>query len=61
MCRAKNAPLLIMDVEGTDGRERGEDQEFERKSAVFSLASSEVGTGCWPGFSILIVNFAIYH
>jgi hypothetical protein len=31
-----------MDVEGTDGRERGEDQDFERKSALFSLASTEV-------------------
>jgi len=48
-----------MDVEGTDGRERGEDQvslrnsvpaarnllylqDFERKSALFSMASSEV-------------------
>ena len=26
MCKAKNANLLVMDVEGTDGRERGEDQ-----------------------------------
>lgn len=34
--------LLIMDVEGTDGRERGEDQDFERKSALFALATSEV-------------------
>ncbi|KAI0663447.1 root hair defective 3 GTP-binding protein [Cubamyces menziesii] len=42
MCKAKNANLLVMDVEGTDGRERGEDQDFERKSALFSLASSEV-------------------
>lgn len=33
---------LVMDVEGTDGRERGEDQDFERKSALFSLASTEV-------------------
>lgn len=33
---------MIMDVEGTDGRERGEDQDFERKSALFSLASSEI-------------------
>jgi len=33
---------MVMDVEGTDGRERGEDQDFERKSALFSLASSEV-------------------
>ncbi|EHL02391.1 putative protein sey1 [Glarea lozoyensis 74030] len=31
-----------MDVEGTDGRERGEDQDFERKSALFALATSEV-------------------
>lgn len=33
---------LVMDVEGTDGRERGENQDFERKSALFSLALSEV-------------------
>ncbi|KAJ2854023.1 Dynamin-like GTPase that mediates homotypic ER fusion [Coemansia erecta] len=35
-------PVLILDVEGTDGRERGENQDFERKSALFSLAISEV-------------------
>ncbi|KAK5136494.1 Dynamin-like GTPase that mediates homotypic ER fusion [Meristemomyces frigidus] len=34
--------ILVMDVEGTDGRERGEDQDFERKSALFALATSEV-------------------
>lgn len=34
--------ILVLDVEGTDGRERGEDQDFERKSALFSLAISEV-------------------
>ncbi len=34
--------IMIMDVEGTDGRERGEDQDFERKSALFALATSEV-------------------
>ncbi|KAL7411996.1 RHD3/Sey1 [Mrakia frigida] len=42
MCKAKEHPIMVMDVEGTDGRERGEDQDFERKSALFSLASSEV-------------------
>ncbi|KAI0071929.1 root hair defective 3 GTP-binding protein [Panus rudis PR-1116 ss-1] len=42
MCKAKGANVMVMDVEGTDGRERGEDQDFERKSALFSLASSEV-------------------
>ncbi|KAI3649767.1 hypothetical protein MP228_005399 [Amoeboaphelidium protococcarum] len=34
--------ILVLDVEGTDGRERGEDQEFERRSALFSLAVAEV-------------------
>ncbi|KAI0687887.1 protein SEY1 [Cytidiella melzeri] len=42
MCRGKSMNVMVMDVEGTDGRERGEDQDFERKSALFSLASSEV-------------------
>ncbi|KAI0321065.1 protein SEY1 [Amylostereum chailletii] len=42
MCRGKDMNVMVMDVEGTDGRERGEDQDFERKSALFSLASSEV-------------------
>ncbi|KZT53832.1 root hair defective 3 GTP-binding protein [Calocera cornea HHB12733] len=42
MCRAEDLPVLVMDVEGTDGRERGEDQDFERKSALFSLASSQI-------------------
>ncbi|KAJ9069361.1 Dynamin-like GTPase that mediates homotypic ER fusion [Entomophthora muscae] len=39
---AKNSNILVMDVEGVDGRERGEDQDFERKSALFSLAVSQV-------------------
>ncbi|TXT04042.1 uncharacterized protein COLE_07739 [Cutaneotrichosporon oleaginosum] len=42
MCPSAYSSALVMDVEGTDGRERGEDQDFERKSALFSLASSEV-------------------
>ena len=59
MCKAKDESIMVMDVEGTDGRERGEDQvcsvvsylridltlnaqDFERKAALFSLASSEV-------------------
>ena len=28
MCRGKNMNVLVLDVEGTDGRERGEDQVF---------------------------------
>ncbi|PWZ03424.1 root hair defective 3 GTP-binding protein [Testicularia cyperi] len=42
MCRGKKMNVLVMDVEGTDGRERGEDQDFERKSALFSIAAAEV-------------------
>ncbi|RUS31855.1 root hair defective 3 GTP-binding protein-domain-containing protein [Jimgerdemannia flammicorona] len=42
MSRGRGMHVLIMDVEGTDGRERGEDQDFERKSALFSIATSEV-------------------
>ncbi|PWN26932.1 root hair defective 3 GTP-binding protein [Jaminaea rosea] len=41
MCRGQAMNVLVMDVEGTDGRERGEDQDFERKSALFSMASAE--------------------
>ncbi|KAF9107763.1 Dynamin-like GTPase that mediates homotypic ER fusion [Mortierella sp. GBA35] len=40
--QGRDMKVLIMDVEGTDGRERGEDQDFERKSALFSVATSEV-------------------
>ncbi|BGP15999.1 hypothetical protein JCM10213_005451 [Rhodosporidiobolus nylandii] len=42
MSKASALPVLVMDVEGTDGRERGEDQDFERKSALFSMAVAEV-------------------
>ncbi|CAG8456477.1 RHD3/Sey1 [Gigaspora rosea] len=42
MSRGRDMSVLIMDVEGTDGRERGEDQDFERKSALFSMATSNV-------------------
>ncbi|KAF9167625.1 Dynamin-like GTPase that mediates homotypic ER fusion [Actinomortierella ambigua] len=42
MGKGRNMKVLIMDVEGTDGRERGEDQDFERKSSLFALATTEV-------------------
>ncbi|KAI8997170.1 RHD3/Sey1 [Pilobolus umbonatus] len=42
LSRGRGMHVLVMDVEGTDGRERGEDQDFERKSALFSMAISEV-------------------
>nr|GMD32298.1 protein ROOT HAIR DEFECTIVE 3-like [Ipomoea batatas] len=34
---------LVMDLEGTDGRERGEDDTaFEKQSALFALAVSDI-------------------
>ena len=42
LSKANDKNILVMDVEGTDGRERGEDQDFERKSALFSLAVAQV-------------------
>eukprot|EP01133_Synstelium_polycarpum_P007405 gene7405-8657_t len=42
---------LILDVEGTDGRERGEDEKaFERKTSLFSLVLS----------SVLIINMWVH-
>ena len=42
MPRAKRLPIIVMDIEGCDGAERGEDQDFERKAALFALTTSEV-------------------
>lgn len=41
LSRSKEKNVLVMDVEGTDGRERGEDQDFERKSSLFALSTAE--------------------
>jgi hypothetical protein len=36
-------PTLVVDLEGTDGRERGEDDtSFERQSALFALATADI-------------------
>lgn len=37
-----NSDIFVLDVEGSDGAERGEDQDFERKAALFAIAVSEV-------------------
>lgn len=41
LSRGMDRNVLVMDVEGTDGRERGEDQDFERKSSLFALTTAE--------------------
>lgn len=41
--KLKGDKTLVLDLEGTDGRERGEDDtNFERQSALFALAVSDV-------------------
>lgn len=36
-------PILVLDLEGTDGRERGEDDtSFEKQTALFAMASADV-------------------
>lgn len=53
-----------------DGRERGENQDFERKSALFSMASSEViliniwenqvralQIACWQNCTLAVPDF----
>ena len=41
--RIANPPTLVMDLEGSDGRERGEDDtSFERQSSLFALAIADV-------------------
>ena len=43
MCiRDRCNDFFVLDVEGSDGAERGEDQDFERKAALFALSVSEV-------------------
>ena len=35
-------PTLVMDLEGTDGRERGEDDtKFEKQSSLFAMAAAD--------------------
>ena len=41
--RISDPPTLVMDLEGNDGRERGEDDtSFERQSSLFALAIADV-------------------
>lgn len=42
LSRSNIPGVLVMDAEGTDGRERGEDQRISRKIALFSLAIADV-------------------
>mmetsp|Transcript_16398 Transcript_16398/g.24465 ORF Transcript_16398/g.24465 Transcript_16398/m.24465 type:complete len:778 (-) Transcript_16398:650-2983(-) len=39
---SNETPIIVLDVEGTDGRERGDDMKFERQSSLFSLVLAPV-------------------
>ncbi|EKF31352.1 hypothetical protein MOQ_004806 [Trypanosoma cruzi marinkellei] len=41
-CVGKSLPLFVVDFEGTDGFERGEDQSFERQLSLFALSVADV-------------------
>ncbi|RKP08811.1 root hair defective 3 GTP-binding protein-domain-containing protein [Thamnocephalis sphaerospora] len=42
MDKSPHHNILAMDVEGTDGQERGDDENVERRTALFSLAIAQV-------------------
>ena len=60
MCKGKGMNVLVMDVEGTDGRERGEDQVSEllldmERRLTFCCRTSSASLRCFrwlpPKFS----------
>lgn len=67
--------IYVLDVEGVDGRERAEDKDFERKSALFALATSEIlivnifehQVGLYQGANmellktVMEVNLSLFH
>ncbi|KAF7729333.1 Dynamin-like GTPase that mediates homotypic ER fusion [Apophysomyces ossiformis] len=42
LSHGKGTRVLVLDVEGSDGHEHGDDKDFERKSALFCMATCEV-------------------
>merc|ERR1712159_346510 len=42
LSKCSDQDLLLLDVEGADGREAGEKKAFENRSALFSLALTDV-------------------
>ena len=56
MCRGKDMDVMVMDVEGTDGRERGEDQVWS-EHAFFHTCSHplrRISKGNLPYFLSLL-------
>ena len=73
--KANDSNIYVLDVEGVDGRERADDKDFERKSALFALATSEVlivnifehQVGLYQGANmellktVMEVNLSLFH
>lgn len=73
--RRNSNNIYVLDVEGVDGRERADDKDFERKSALFALATSEVlivnifehQVGLYQGANmellktVMEVNLSLFH
>ncbi|KAM0864184.1 hypothetical protein ACQ4PT_044089 [Festuca glaucescens] len=57
MSRTVGPSLLILDVEGFDGKERGEDRKFENQAALFALTAEQdinrLNGGARPLFEII--------
>lgn len=73
--RPNDKHIYVLDVEGVDGREKADDKDFERKSALFALASTEIlivniwehQVGLYQGANmellktVMEVNLALFH
>lgn len=73
--RTNDNNIYVLDVEGVDGRERADDKDFERKSALFALATSEIlivnifenQVGLYQGANmellktVMEVNLSLFH
>ncbi|QPG77162.1 hypothetical protein FOA43_004568 [Brettanomyces nanus] len=67
--------IFVLDVEGVDGHEKADDKDFERKSALFALASTEIlivniwehQVGLYQGANmellktVMEVNLSLFH
>lgn len=73
--KSNETNIYVLDVEGVDGRERADDKDFERKSALFALATSEIlivnifehQVGLYQGANmellktVMEVNLSLFH
>jgi hypothetical protein len=62
MCKGKDMNVMVMDVEGTDGRERGEDQvRSSSRSPIHCVWMSTYLVGCTSILTVDAHLFTVYH